>query len=141
MKIYFAGSIRGGRQDLDIYKELIDHLRSYGEVLTEHVGEDNISENGEINLTDKYIHDRDVNWIDECDVFIAEVTNPSLGVGYEVRVAIEKKKRILCIYRPKELKRVSAMIIGAPEVKILPYSTIDDAKKTIDDFVKDAKNE
>ena len=136
MKIYFAGSIRGGRQDLDIYKELIDHLRSYGEVLTEHVGEDNISENGEINLTDKYIHDRDVNWIDECDVFIAEVTNPSLGVGYEVRTAIEMNKRILCIYRPKELKRVSAMITGAPKVKTEPYSTIEEAKKIIDKFVR-----
>ena len=136
MKIYFAGSIRGGRQDLDIYKELIDHLRSYGEVLTEHVGEDNISENGEINLTDKYIHDRDVNWIDECDVFIAEVTNPSLGVGYEVRTAIEMNKRILCIYRPEQTKRVSAMITGAPKVKTEPYSTIEEAKKIIDKFVR-----
>ena len=136
MKIYFAGSIRGGRQDLDIYKELIDHLRSYGEVLTEHVGEDNISENGEINLTDKYIHDRDVNWIDECDVFIAEVTSPSLGVGYEVRTAIEMNKRILCIYRPEQTKRVSAMITGAPKVKTESYSTIGEAKKIIDDFIK-----
>ena len=138
MKIYFAGSIRGGREDIEIYKQIIQHLKRYGEVLTEHVGDDNLSQ-GEINLTDKYIHDRDVDWINKCDVFIAEVTRPSLGVGYEIRTAIEMNKSILCIYRPKELKRVSAMIAGAPEVKTLPYSTIDDAKKTIDDFIKDVK--
>ena len=136
MKIYFAGSIRGGRHDIEIYKQIIEHLKGYGKVLTEHVGEDNISKNGEINLTDKYIHDRDVDWINECDVFIAEVTTASLGVGYEIRTAIEMNKRILCIYRPEQTKRVSAMITGAPEVKTEPYSTIDEAKDIIDNFIK-----
>ena len=136
MKIYFAGSIRGGRHDIEIYKQIIEHLKGYGKVLTEHVGEDNISKNGEINLTDKYIHDRDVDWINECDVFIAEVTRPSLGVGYEVRTAIEMNKKILCIYRPEQTKRVSAMITGASKVKTEPYSTIDEAKDIIDNFIK-----
>ena len=140
MKIYFAGSIRGGRHDIEIYRQIIEHLKKHGDVLTEHVGKDNISKDGEINLTDKYIHNRDVNWIDECDVFIADVTRPSHGVGYEVRTAVEKKKRILCIYRPKEQKRVSAMIAGAPEVKTSPYNTIEDAKKIIDRFIKDVKS-
>lgn len=135
MKIYFAGSIRGGRHDIEIYRQIIEHLKKYGEILTEHVGKDNISKDGEINLTDKYIHDRDFNWIDECDVFITEVTRPSHGVGYEVRVAIEKKKKILCIYRPKEQKRVSAMIAGAPGVKMTPYNTIEEAKNIIDSFI------
>ncbi len=138
MKIYFAGSIRGGREDIKIYKQIIEHLKKHGRVLTEHVGQDNLAQ-GEINLTDKYIHDRDVSWIDKCDVFIAEVTTASLGVGYEVRTAIDMNKRILCVYRPEQTKRVSAMIAGAPEVKTLPYNTIDDAKKTIDDFIKDIK--
>ncbi len=136
MNIYFAGSIRGGRHDIEIYKQIIEHLKKYGKVLTEHVGEDNISENGEINLTDKYIHDRDVKWMGECDVFIGEVTTASLGVGYEIRTAIEMNKRILCIYRPEHTKRVSAMITGAPEVKTEPYSTIEEAKEIINKFIE-----
>jgi len=136
MKIYFAGSIRGGRHDIEIYKQIIEHLKKYGKVLTEHVGENNLSKNGEINLTDKYIHDRDVDWINECDVFIAEVTTASLGVGYEIRTAIEMNKRILCIYKPEQTKRVSAMVTGAPKVKTEPYSTIDEAKKIINDFLE-----
>ena len=38
MKIYFAGSIRGGRDDAEIYYQIIEFLREYGEILTEHVG-------------------------------------------------------------------------------------------------------
>ena len=40
--IYFAGSIRGGRGDQAIYEEIIDRLRRYGTVLTEHVGDVNL---------------------------------------------------------------------------------------------------
>ncbi|MEC7394803.1 MAG: hypothetical protein VX839_07950 [Verrucomicrobiota bacterium] len=37
MKIYFAGSIRGGRADKDKYFEIIEFLSEQAEVLTEHV--------------------------------------------------------------------------------------------------------
>jgi len=35
MKIYFAGSIRGGRDDKELYLQLIKHLAKHGQVLTE----------------------------------------------------------------------------------------------------------
>lgn len=38
-RIYFCGSIRGGRDDVHIYKDIISQLGAYGEVLTEHVGD------------------------------------------------------------------------------------------------------
>lgn len=37
-KIYFAGSIRGGRQDTALYERIIKQLQQYGHVFTEHVG-------------------------------------------------------------------------------------------------------
>ena len=42
MKIYFAGSIRGGREEEETYLKLIEHLATYGQVLTEHVGKKGI---------------------------------------------------------------------------------------------------
>jgi hypothetical protein len=36
-KIYFCGSIRGGRQDRLVYEELITYLQGFGRVLTEHI--------------------------------------------------------------------------------------------------------
>ena len=43
MKIYFAGSIRGGRDDVKLYQQIINFISGYGEVLTEHVGNENLT--------------------------------------------------------------------------------------------------
>lgn len=135
MKIYFAGSIRGGRNNIKSYEQIIEHLKIYGNVLTEHIGNTNLSKRGEIQK-DKFIHDRDLNWLDECDVLVGEVSEPSLGVGYEIRYAIEKDKRILCLYKPKEDSMLSAMIAGNPNITNKNYNNINEAKKAIDEFMK-----
>lgn len=136
MKIYFAGSIRGGRKDVKLYLKIIQHLKKYGEILTEHVGDKNLNIHGEHHLTDKEIHDRDLSWLKECKVVIAEVTTTSLGVGYEIAKAIEWNKKILCLYRQKKGEKLSAMIAGAPKVVNKQYKTIKEAKKIIDSFLK-----
>jgi hypothetical protein len=37
--IYFAASIRGGRDDWTSYLEIVRQLREYGQVMMEHVGD------------------------------------------------------------------------------------------------------
>src|SRR5882724_9542355 len=64
MKIYFAGSIRGGRDDFALYFGIIEQLKDYGEVLTEHVGNAELEAIGESG-SDKEIHDRDLAWLKE----------------------------------------------------------------------------
>ena len=44
--IYFAGSIRAGRSDAVLYSRIVQELKKYGTVLTEHVGNPNITEAG-----------------------------------------------------------------------------------------------
>ena len=58
-------------------------LRKWGTVLTEDVGQAHSPET-DTGTADKWIHDRDVGWLHEADVVVAEVTQPSLGVGYEI---------------------------------------------------------
>ncbi|XP_071785699.1 uncharacterized protein [Asterias amurensis] len=112
MKIYFCGSIRGGRQDVGLYSKIIETLGSYGEVLTEHVGfSGGVTKNE--NLDDKGIHDRDIAWLKECDAVVAEVTQPSMGVGYELGRAVAMGKQILCLFRPDTDKLISALVQGA----------------------------
>lgn len=62
MRIYFAGSIRGGREDCSIYTEIIAVLSEYGTVLTEHVGDPAVSVTGEEDAV-SYVHDRDLAWL------------------------------------------------------------------------------
>lgn len=47
MKIYFCGSIRGGRDDVEIYRKLVTTLQKYGTVLTEHVSSRELSSKGQ----------------------------------------------------------------------------------------------
>ena len=135
MKIYFAGSIRGGRDDKELYLEIINLLGKYGKVLTEHIGDKTLSAMGEDGPTDEYIYDRDMAWLNEADVVVAEVTTPSLGVGYEIG-KMEDNKPVLCFYREQDGKRISAMIGGNKNVKIERYRTIDDLGPILETFFK-----
>ena len=133
MKIYFAGSIRGGRGDKEIYSLLINHLRKHGEVLTEHVGDKDLEEVGEI-IPDEEIFKRDVKWLKSADFVVAEVTTTSLGVGYEIGLAESLGKKILCLHR-HQYRRLSAMIAGNKNVTTAFYNDVSEAFRIIDDFL------
>ena len=126
MKIYFAGSITGGRQDAGLYLEIISLLKEYGQVLTEHIGNADLSDKGEDSLARDEIFKRDVAWLTESDWVVAEVTNPSLGVGYELGISEKLGKRVLCLYRENEIRKLSAMIEGNENFHIARYQTLED---------------
>jgi nucleoside 2-deoxyribosyltransferase len=136
MKIYFAGSIRAGRDDAAIYETMITWLRSFGEVLTGHVGDTALSQAGDDGPNDRDIHDRDMAWLASCDLVVAEVTAPSLGVGYELGWATALKKPVLCLYRTIAGKTLSAMIGGSSGIQTAAYSSMDEAKRIMEEFIK-----
>ena len=124
-KIYFAASIRGGQEDRTLYAQIIKELQKYGHVLTEHIVADTTSHLGSIgNVED--IRRQDLSWIEESDMMVAEVTNPSLGVGYEIAHAETAGKKILCLYRPSANRSLSAMISGSPFCEVKEYQTMND---------------
>ena len=102
LSLYFCGSIRGGREDRELYVLIVSRLRSFGVVLTEHVAAAELDKSREEAAGgDKFIHDRDLAWLQQADVVVAEVTQPSLGVGYELGRAVALHKPVLCLFRPK----------------------------------------
>jgi nucleoside 2-deoxyribosyltransferase len=121
MKIYFAGSVRGGRDDQSIYAQIISLLGNFGEVLTEHLGNRNLTDEGE-TISESVIYRRDIDWLMGADVLVAEVTSPSLGVGYEIGRFETTGRPIICLYRDEPKKNVSAMVIGNPKVKLIRYT-------------------
>ena len=132
MKIYFAGSIRGGREDVALYGRIVDLLDKYGRVLTEHVAQSN---HGEDDLSDEAIFRRDMAWLREADVVVAEATIPSHGVGYEIARAETLNKPILCLHRPTGDRRLSALIAGNPELRCEAYRQLADLRPILDDFL------
>ena len=119
-KIYFAGSIRGGRDDAALYQRIILHIGKTDTILTEHIGSTDI-EADEKDLTDSDIYRQDTAWLRECDMVIAECTNASLGVGYEMAFAESLSKPVHIFYDSRRT-RLSAMLAGDPYFHIHPYS-------------------
>jgi len=136
LKIYFAASIRGGRKDQNKYNELIGFLSSKVEVLTEHVGDSSLGQAGEKDLSDKEIYQRDLEWLESADAVIAEVTNPSLGVGYELGVAEKLGKPVLCLYKDSsDDTKLSAMVSGNQKFRTFLYHDLDQAKEETVSFI------
>lgn len=121
-KVYFAGSIRGGREDAQLYKDTIAFIEKTDIVLTEHVGDLTRSIHEQERDKDNLIYTQDTNWLKECDLVIAEGTHPSLGVGYELAYAEKLSKTVYVFYRPEQCQ-LSAMIKGDPYFQIYPYKT------------------
>ena len=136
MKIYFAGAIRGGREDAQLYENIIAYLKGKGQVLTEHVGSTDLSWEGETCRKDEEIYNRDMEWLKSADIVIAEVTTPSLGVGYELGIAEKLQIPILCLYRIENGKSLSAMVLGNKVFTCKEYKTLMEAQKGIDDFIQ-----
>lgn len=133
MNIYFAGAIRGGRDDQEFYQAIIGQLRRYGRVLTEHVGSERLTGQGELD-SNQAIYERDLNWLRAAGCLVAEVTTPSLGVGYEIGKATEWGKRVLCLFRPEAGRVLSAMIAGNSQVVVAEYATPADVAHILEDF-------
>lgn len=119
-KVYFAGSIRGGRVDAELYRRMIRHMQQTDAVLTEHVGspELNLLERGRDRDAD--IYRQDMAWLRESDLLIAECTCPSLGVGYELAYA-EAHGKPCHIFYDSGKTQLSAMLTGDPYFHIYPY--------------------
>lgn len=134
MKIYFAGSIRGGRERAKAYPRIVELLSEYGDVLTEFVADQGLSSYGEASLSDAEIFRRDTEWLDSADAVVAEVTAPSLGVGYELGRAEAAGKRVLCVHDGSAASRLSAMVAGCPAFECARYESPDDLRPAFDAF-------
>ena len=130
-QVYFAGSIRGGREDAALYHRLIAYIARTDRVLTEHVGDVNLSE----PFTEEQIYLRDTAWLSRADLVIAECSCPSLGVGYELAWA--EAHGIPChILFNEGRSRLSAMLAGNPFFHIYPYEREEELYPVLDGILR-----
>ena len=135
MKIYFSGSISGGREHEAIYQHLVARLQAQGQqVLSAHVA-DPVALEAEKDRPPREVFERDSNWVKDCEAMIAEVSTPSLGVGYECGLAVQLGKPVLCVYRSGV--RLSKMITGnpAPNLTVAAYSSQVELDAAVDTFL------
>src|ERR1035441_91738 len=113
MKIYFGFTVAGDRSSVTIARRLVELLETMGhEVLTRHLGSDTAAQMDR-SITPQAVFERDMNWLRQCDIFIAEVSGSSFGLGYEAGYVLgSSEKKAVLFYRRDSEPRISLLITG-----------------------------
>ncbi len=125
--IYFSGSISGGREDVAMYRRIVEALQGEGHrVLAGMVTSTAVGDGGEA-LSSPEIFRRDMGWLEEVaaagGTLVAEVSRPSHGVGYEIAAARYRfRMPVICLWRPAFTRRCSGMIAGDEGIELIEYS-------------------
>jgi nucleoside 2-deoxyribosyltransferase len=110
MKVFLSASIRGGRNLLPTYMKMHEFLINEGhQVLSWHVADPEL-EITESKMTEQEIFKRDMDFLENAECVIAEISTASTGVGYEICSALQLGLPVLCFYLPDA--NASAMILG-----------------------------
>lgn len=116
MTIYLACTVRGDRESVAGLRTLVTALEESGHaVLTKHLLEDD-ADAAEAGLTERSVYERDIQWLEACDILIAEASGSSYGVGFEVGYVLGRAaattQRVILLYRGDRRTRISRLICG-----------------------------
>jgi nucleoside 2-deoxyribosyltransferase len=91
-----------------------------------------------IPLSDNQIYTRDIKWIDGSELMIAEISGPSLGVGFEISYALFQKEIPVLALVSSDVKKISAMISGCNSelLTVKRYKNVEDMQNIISDYFK-----
>jgi 2'-deoxynucleoside 5'-phosphate N-hydrolase len=86
------------------------------------------------SVSPQEVYRRDLNWLQQCDLFVAEVSGSSFGLGFETGYVLgATTKKVFLFYRRDVEKRISLLITGIthPNCKLVPYSDLEEVENWI----------
>lgn len=105
MKIYLAHSLTQAPEEFKTEMiKLRELLKTKYEVLIF---------KGLIDGTPEDVYRHDVQCVKDCDLLLAEVSYPAIGLGFEIATAINQSKKILAV--AKKDAKVSRLVLGIKE--------------------------
>ena len=139
MQIYLACTVRGDRGAVAALRSLAAALQADGHtVLTTHLLDDGVDD-AEAALSEREVYERDVRWLEACDVLIADASGSSFGVGFEVGYVLGRSERtnqrVLLLYHADRRDRISRLIVGNahPRCEVLKYENPEDLVSRVSD--------
>jgi len=118
--------------DLALARKVVSRLEGAGHTVIN--GDIYLSEHPDEKVPDLLVFDRDMRMLKEADMLIADITNPSLGVGYEICEAVRMGKPVMVFF--KRGSRVSKLILGNPALHIVLFSTLQELEISIESFLQ-----
>ena len=80
------------------------------------------------------VYQRDMAWLQQCDIFIAEVSGSSFGLGFEAGYVLgSTQKRVTLLYRRDREEKLSLLIRGNSQANctLMPYTSAQE----VDEFI------
>jgi len=134
MKIYLGFTVAGNRSSLAAARTILSALRSLGhEILTSHLLEEDAWETDR-RRPPQEIFARDMTWLAACDVFVAEVSGSSFGLGFETGYILgSTTKKAALFYDRTAESRISLLITGNthPNCILVPYERAEDLPELV----------
>lgn len=141
MKTYFVASIAGKSKYFKNYQSIVATLKKQGlDVICEDVM--NTTENEVSSLSDdrKVKHYKDVlKWINSTDILVTEVSYPSINIGHEISVALEKGKPVIALYTGENEPHLLQGLVS-DKLLILHYD-LDNISSVLRGAIEDAKDQ
>lgn len=109
MIVYCAGAVKGDTSYREGYQEIVEIVKRNGHSA---LSELNSEFKSAFPLNVNQVFQRDIKWIEKSSMMIAEISGPSLGVGFEISYALYMREiPVLALY-DAEAENISAMISG-----------------------------
>jgi hypothetical protein len=127
MKIYFGFTVAGDRSTLETARSMVQWLEDLGhEVLTRHLVSEGARAADRL-LGPQAVFRRDMAWLRQCDLFIAEVSGSSFGLGFEAGYLLgSTTKTVILFYSLNAKDKISFLIIGNTHLNctLVAYSSL-----------------
>ncbi len=81
-------------------------------------------------ITPREVFERDTKGVKESDILVAEISEPSHGVGMEMMLAYTQRKTIICLFKKGTV--VSRMIRGLPATLLIEYASEKEAVEKLE---------
>jgi nucleoside 2-deoxyribosyltransferase len=139
MNVYLACTVRGDRGGVSAGRVICDRLQRDGhQVLTSHLLDDNVDA-AESLLSEEAVFRRDLDWLSECDVLVAEASGSSFGVGFEVGYVLarahETGQQVVLLYDRTRRELISRLVVGNihPACTTFGYGSLDELRAFLDE--------
>ena len=134
MKIYFGFTVAGDRSSVLAATKIVELLVELGhEVLTRHLIRDDAWQ-ADRSISPQEVYLRDMMWLKQCDLFVAEVSGSSFGLGFETGYLLgATEKKVVLFYRRAVETKISLLITGIthPNCRLVSYLQLDEVEDWI----------
>ena len=146
MKIFLAGAVSTATDEqlkkYEVYKLVLEQFGelTYPDKIWEFRQKciDEFPEKNKIEI-DKLMTDYDLNLVRECNLMVCDISQISTGLGIELGVVLENKKKVIFFYEKGSY--VSNMITGSfSDSFFIEYDSVENLKTKLKDEVKNLIN-